>query len=115
MAKYQGAQGQALDRGFHALSDATRRAVIARLTAGEARVSELAAPFDMALPSFLQHVSVLEGAGLITTVKVGRVRSCRLSAGRLAELEGWIARHEAAWRSRLDRLGELLDGEGAPR
>ena len=84
---------QSLDLGFHALADATRRAVIARLTAGEASVAELAAPFDMALPSFLQHVRVLETAGLITTVKKGRVRMCRLEAERLAALEGWISRY----------------------
>lgn len=109
MANYSPSDTQALDRGFQALADATRRAVIARLTAGEASVAELAAPFDMALPSFLQHVRVLEEAGLITTVKRGRVRTCTLAAGRLAELNVWIRRHEAAWALRLDRLGEILD------
>ena len=100
---------QSLDLGFHALADATRRAVIARLTAGEASVAELAAPFDMALPSFLQHVKVLEAAGLITTVKQGRVRTCTLAAGRLAELNQWINRHEGVWQGKLDRLGAILD------
>ncbi|MEQ9506642.1 MAG: metalloregulator ArsR/SmtB family transcription factor [Hyphomonas sp.] len=109
MAKHFSSDPAALDRGFHALSDATRRAVIARLTKGEASVAELAAPFDMALPSFLQHVKVLEGAGLITTVKRGRVRTCTLAAGRLAELNQWINRHEAAWVRKLDRLGAILD------
>jgi DNA-binding transcriptional ArsR family regulator len=106
------ADTRALDRGFHALADATRRGVIARLAKGEASVAELAAPYDMALPSFLQHVRVLEDAGLISTVKTGRVRTCRLEAQRLAELEGWISRHEAAWRTRLDRLGDILDRKG---
>lgn len=101
-----------LDRGFHALADATRRGVIARLAKGEASVAELAAPYNMALPSFLQHVRVLEDAGLISTVKTGRVRTCRLEAQRLAELEGWISRYEAAWRTRLDRLGDILDCKG---
>ncbi len=101
-----------LDRGFHALADATRRGVIVRLAKGEASVAELAAPYDMALPSFLQHVRVLEDAGLISTVKTGRVRTCRLEALRLAELEGWISRYEAAWRTRLDRLEDVLDRKG---
>lgn len=100
---------EALDRGFHALSDATRRAVIAQLTKGDASVADLAAPFDMALPSFLQHVRVLEAAGLITTIKRGRVRTCTLSVERLAELNRWITRYETAWASKLDRLGEFLD------
>ena len=100
---------QSLDLGFHALADATRRAVIARLTAGEASVAELAAPFDMALPSFLQHVRVLEAAGLISTVKTGRVRTCRLETQRLAELDRWITRYHAAWQRRLDRLGDILN------
>lgn len=99
---------ETLDRGFQALADATRRAVIARLTAGEASVADLAAPFDMALPSFLQHVRVLEAAGLITTEKRGRVRVCRLEADRLAALDRWITGHEAAWRRKLDRLGDIL-------
>ena len=112
MAKSSVPDTQQLDRGFHALADATRRAVIARLTAGEASVAELAAPFDMALPSFLQHVRVLEAAGLISTVKKGRVRTCRLEAERLAALEGWISRYEAAWHARLARLGEILETKG---
>lgn len=109
MAKFSSPDAAVLDLGFHALSDATRRAVIARLTKGEASVADLAAPFDMALPSFLQHVRVLEGAGLITTRKEGRVRTCTLAAGRLAQLNKWINRHEAAWHDKLDRLGALLD------
>ena len=112
MTKFLAPDSQQLDRGFQALADATRRAVIARLTAGDASVAELAAPFDMALPSFLQHVRVLETAGLITTVKKGRVRMCRLEVERLAALEGWISRYEAAWHSRLDRLGQILETKG---
>ncbi|PKP81130.1 MAG: transcriptional regulator [Alphaproteobacteria bacterium HGW-Alphaproteobacteria-18] len=102
----------ALDRGFHALADATRRGVIARLAQGEASVADLAAPYDMALPSFLQHVRVLEEAGLISTVKTGRVRTCRLEAERLAALNRWIAEYEAGWAARLDRLGDILDRKG---
>jgi DNA-binding transcriptional ArsR family regulator len=109
MANRSVPSAQSLDVGFHALADATRRAVIARLTAGEASVAELAAPVDMALPSFLQHVRVLEAAGLITTEKRGRVRTCTLAQARLAELNGWISRHEAVWARKLDRLGQILD------
>ncbi len=112
MPNIQDSDTHRLDRGFQALADATRRGVIAQLAAGEASVAELAAPYDMALPSFLQHVRVLEDAGLITTEKRGRVRTCRLEAQRLAELDGWIARYEAAWRTRLDRLGSLLGRKG---
>lgn len=102
----------ALDRGFQALADATRRGVIARLAQGEASVADLAAPYDMALPSFLQHIRVLEAAGLISTVKTGRVRTCRLEAQRLAALDQWIAGYEAAWNTRLDRLGQILETKG---
>ncbi len=109
MAKLNPIPSAELDRGFHALSDATRRAVIARLTKGAASVSELAEPFDMALPSFLQHLQVLEGAGLIRTVKQGRVRTCSLAAGRLAALDAWITGHETAWRNKLDKLASILD------
>ncbi|MFN7055803.1 ArsR/SmtB family transcription factor [Hyphomonas sp.] len=112
MANKQTDSAAFLDKGFHALSDATRRGVIARLSEGEASVADLAAPYDMALPSFLQHIKVLEAAGLITTVKTGRVRTCRLQAERLAALDQWINRYEAAWRSRLDRLGDILDRKG---
>ncbi|MEZ6012897.1 MAG: metalloregulator ArsR/SmtB family transcription factor [Hyphomonas sp.] len=112
MANQKQALTNRLDQGFHALADATRRAVIARLAEGETSVSDLAAPFDMALPSFLQHLRVLETAGLITTAKQGRVRTCRLEPGRLAELDRWITQYEAGWRQRLDRLGTLLDRKG---
>lgn len=109
MAKYYSPDPIALDRGFHALADATRRGVIAQLSLGEASVAELAAPYDMALPSFLQHVRVLESAGLVATRKEGRVRRCRLETARLAELDAWITRYQQAWAARLDRLGDFLD------
>ena len=112
MANRSAPDTHALDRGFHALADTTRRGIIARLAQGQASVADLAAPYDMALPSFLQHVRVLEEAGLISTVKTGRVRTCRLEAQRLAELDQWIASYEAAWRTRLDRLGDILDLKG---
>ena len=106
MPKYYPApiDAQTLDRGFQALADATRRAVLAQLSLGEASIADLAAPYDMALPSFLQHVRVLETAGLVSTKKTGRVRRCRLEAQRLRDLQEWISTYQAAWDLRLDRL-----------
>jgi DNA-binding transcriptional ArsR family regulator len=109
MTKYNPPDPIMLDRGFQALADATRRGVIAQLSLGEASVAELAAPYGMALPSFLQHVRVLESAGLVVTRKEGRVRRCRLETGRLAELDAWIIRYQQAWVARLDRLGDFVD------
>ncbi len=97
-----------LDPVFHALSDATRRAVVQRLTQGEASVSQLAEPFDMALPSFMKHIQVLEGAGLVTTQKQGRVRQCRLEAERLAAVEAWFSEQRRTWQSRFEQLDSLL-------
>ena len=98
-----------LDDTFRALADPTRRAIVARLTTGEARIGELAEPFSMALPSFLDHVRKLEGAGLVTTRKEGRARICTLNASRLDEAERWISRQRALWNVRFDRLEALLD------
>lgn len=107
-------QSIALDAVFHALSDPTRRAVIQRLGRGPASVSELAAPFAMALPSFMKHVGVLEATGLVRTTKVGRVRSCALAHDRLAAAEHWFGEQRALWEGRyrnLDNLLEKLNGE----
>ncbi len=89
---------------FHALSNATRLAVVDRLSRGPAPVSELADPFGMALPSFMQHLAVLEECGLVTSEKRGRVRTCTLVADRLRTAEGWMAERRAEWESRLDRF-----------
>ncbi len=97
-----------LDPLFHALADVTRRAVVQRLTQGEASVGQLAEPFDMALPSFMKHISVLERAGLLTTHKQGRVRYCRLEVERLEAAEAWFSKQRLAWRSRYDQLDSLL-------
>lgn len=97
-----------LDCVFQALSDPTRRAVLTRLSSGPAAVSELARPFDMALPSFIQHLKVLERCGLVSSRKEGRVRTYSLSARPLAEAEGWMAEKRAIWERRLDRLDEVL-------
>ena len=93
---------------FKALSDATRMSVIEALARGDQAVGELAAPFDMALPSFMQHLKVLEDAGLITTRKVGRVRTCRLSTNTLRTAESWLGAQQRVWTDRLDQLDSYL-------
>ena len=103
-----------LDSVFHALADPTRRAVIHRLGKGPATVSELAEPFDMALPSFLKHVGVLEQTGLVRSSKTGRVRTCTLNRKNLTAAERWLDQQRAIWASRyqnLDNLLEKLTGE----
>jgi|SRR6516164_7184836 DNA-binding transcriptional ArsR family regulator len=102
MAQYQ------MDAIFQALADPTRRAVVGRLGRGPATVSELAAPFDMALPSFLKHIRMLEGGGLIRTRKTGRVRTCELEKGALATAESWLAQQRALWEGRTDRLEQFV-------
>lgn len=102
-----------LDLAFYALSDPTRRAVVSRLADGEAPVSVLAEPFDMALPSFAQHLRVLEDAGLITTEKRGRSRWCRLARPRIDEAADWLETERRRWADRLDRLEAYLDGAEA--
>ena len=98
-----------LDRVFHALSDPTRRAVLARLGDGPAAVSELARPFDMALPSFTQHLGVLEECGLVRSRKQGRVRTYRLTPQPLNAAQGWLEKRRAHWERRLDRLDAYLE------
>ena len=100
-----------LDLAFHALSDPTRRAVVSRLAQGEMRVSVLAEPFDMALPSFAQHLKVLEDCGLIVSEKRGRSRWCRLVPARFDEAADWMEAERRRWADRLDRLEDYLDGE----
>ena len=89
---------------FKALADPKRRAVIERLGRGPASVSELAQPFDMALPSFMQHLKVLEDAGLVRSHKQGRVRTYRLEPTPLTHAESWLARQRSIWEQRLDRF-----------
>ena len=98
-----------LDRVFHALADPTRRAVLRRLGSGPAAVTELARPFRMALPSFSQHLDVLERCGLVRSRKKGRVRTYRLAPRRLATAEQWIAGQRALWERRLDQLDHVLN------
>lgn len=97
-----------LSRLFQALADPTRRDVLARLSAGPATVTDLADPFDMALPSFLGHLKKLEDGGLIETRKSGRTRICRLRPGALAPARSWIEEQRALWEARLDRLDDYV-------
>jgi DNA-binding transcriptional ArsR family regulator len=97
-----------LDRVFHALADPARRTMLERLTRGPASVSELAEPLEMSLPAVVQHLAVLEASGLVTTQKIGRVRTCQLEAGSMQRAEQWINERRTAWERRLDRLGDYL-------
>ncbi len=93
-----------LDDVFGALADPTRRAIVARLSQGDASVGELARPFDMALPSLMKHIRVLETGGLVRSEKHGRVRTCGLIPGAMKGAESWLAEQRAIWEARLDRL-----------
>lgn len=108
MVKFQEAQ---LDRTFSALSDPTRRALLAHLEKQDAvSVSELAQPFAMSLPAVMKHLDVLSDAGLITRTKTGRTVSCRLNADPMEEAMGWLARYQRFWTQRLDALEAMLNG-----
>lgn len=102
------APAPALDTAFHALANTTRRAVVERLGGGPATVSELAAPFEMALPSFLQHLRVLEDAGLVHSRKRGRVRTVRLVPDRFRQAATWLEDQRSIWEQRLDRLDDYV-------
>ncbi|MET7947187.1 metalloregulator ArsR/SmtB family transcription factor [Micromonospora sp. NPDC005324] len=108
MPKHSDGSGGGLDGVFHALSDPTRRQVVERLAQGPATTSDLARPFDMALPSFAQHLHVLERAGLVTSEKTGRVRTYRLVPQPLDHLDTWLAAQRTRWTRRLDQLDALL-------
>ncbi len=102
------ADAEMLDLAFQALSDPTRRAVIERLCGGPASVSELAKPFDMTLAAVVQHVQVLEAAGLVQTQKVGRVRTVQIDPAGLRAAEEWLAARRTRLEQHLDRLAALL-------
>jgi DNA-binding transcriptional ArsR family regulator len=97
-----------VDGIFRALSDPTRRRVIERLNRSPASVSELAQPFDMALPSFVEHLRVLEGCGLVRSEKTGRVRTYRLSPEPLTLAENWLAEQRTLWERRLDQFDDYV-------
>lgn len=94
---------------FHALADPTRLAVVERLSGGPAATSELARPFHMALPSFLQHLDVLQQSGLVRSTKSGRVRTYELDPTAMRRAEDWMAGQRAVWEKRLDQLDALLN------
>jgi DNA-binding transcriptional ArsR family regulator len=98
-----------VDQVFHALGDATRRAILERLSKGPISVSQLAEPLDMTLAAVVQHLQILEESGLVRTEKAGRVRICQIEPAGLSVAEKWIADRRTLWQRRLDRLGELLD------
>jgi DNA-binding transcriptional ArsR family regulator len=97
-----------IDRVFHALGDATRRAILEKVSHGPISVSRLAEPFDMSLAAVVQHLQVLEESGLVQTEKVGRVRTCRIESAGLNAAMQWIGDRRSMWERRLDRLGDLL-------
>jgi DNA-binding transcriptional ArsR family regulator len=108
--KYQ----EELDLMFRALVDSSRRAMVERLSRGPASVSELARPFEMALPTIVQHLGVLEAAGIVSSTKVGRVRTYQLVPGAMNPAGEWIGRQRLPAERRLDRLGTFLDSPNHP-
>lgn len=101
-------QSAALDLAFQALGDPTRRAILERLSRSPASVSDLARPLSMTFPAVMQHLAVLEGAGLVASEKVGRVRTCRIEARALSLAEKWINARRAEWERRFDRLDDYV-------
>jgi DNA-binding transcriptional ArsR family regulator len=97
-----------LDTTFSALADPTRRAILARLTSGEASVTELAAPFKMTMPAVSKHLKVLEKAGLIERGREAQWRPCRLKAERLKDVSDWLSNYRQFWEARFDRLDDYL-------
>jgi DNA-binding transcriptional ArsR family regulator len=113
MVNYQGAP---LNSTFAALSDATRRGILARLARqGEISVSELAAPYNMSLPAVSKHLRVLEHAGLVSRQKDGRVHRCRLRAAPMKDAAAWIGYYRRFWEAQLDSLARYLEDSAAER
>lgn len=106
MVQYRGA---GIDLSFAALSDVTRRGVLERLGRGDASITDLAGAFHMTLTGMRKHVGVLEQAGLVSTEKVGRVRTCRLGPGRLEEEMAWIEWYRQLWDARFDELDKVIE------
>ena len=99
------------DRLFHALGDATRRALLDRLSAAPQSVTKLAAPLGVSVTAVMQHVTILERARLVHSEKLGRVRTCRIEPSGFNTLDEWVRMHRTMWEKRLDRLGEVLEEE----
>jgi len=106
------AASASLDLVFAALSNPTRRAIIAKLSNGESSVTELAEPFEMSLPAISKHLDVLERARVISRVKKGRTHLCRIEPTRLEKAVGWIKSYEAMWEHQLDSLTGYLETSG---
>lgn len=104
-------QSAQLNRVFQALADPTRRAVLQRLNRGPTSMSDLAQPFKMALPSFSQHLDVLEGCGLVSSQKRGRIRTYRLRSRQLQQAEHWLHAQRLHWERRFDQLDDYLQRE----
>lgn len=102
-------QQPGLDASFAALSDPTRRGVLEQLGRSDASITDLADRFDMTLTGMKKHVAVLEGVGLVTTRKVGRVRTCQLGRRRLEEAAAWIDGYRRLWEARFEALGEIVE------
>lgn len=102
---------QHLDRVFFALSDGTRRGILARLAQGSTTIGELAAPFDMSKPAISKHMKILENAGLIERTIIGRQHQCTLTTTGLKTAEDWLNFHREFWESRFDALSDLLQKE----
>jgi DNA-binding transcriptional ArsR family regulator len=102
-------QSGQLSEVFYALADPTRRAIVSALGRGPESVSTLAAPFAMALPSFMKHLGVLERSGVIRSNKVGRVRTCALVPKTLSQAERWMAAQRATWEARTDRMASFVE------
>jgi DNA-binding transcriptional ArsR family regulator len=100
-----------LDRVFTALADGNRRAMVDRLAAGPASVSDLARPLGMALPSAVKHLAVLEAGGVVLSDKAGRVRTYRIAPDALSGVEAWVAQRKSQWQAQFDRLDALLAKE----
>jgi DNA-binding transcriptional ArsR family regulator len=98
-----------LSATFAALADPTRRAILARLSQGQASVTELAEPFDMTMPAITKHLKVLEGAGLVTRAREAQWRPCHLNPAPLKDANAWIEDYRKLWEKRLDRLASYLD------
>jgi DNA-binding transcriptional ArsR family regulator len=97
------------DDVFYALSNSTRRKILEQLSVGPAAVSALAAPFDMKLPSFVQHLTLLERSGLVKSKKQGRVRTYEIAPERFQVAEGWLSERRQLWESRFDRLDDYVN------
>lgn len=108
LLRYMSKFESTLDLCFSALGDPTRRMILQRLARGEATASELAAPHEMALPSFMEHLKKLEAAGLITSRKTGRTRVCQLAPDAFTPAQNWLTEQSAVWNGRLDQFDDYV-------